>query len=249
MFKMKKLVSFALAIAMLASMSMTAFATSGYNTEIDVPKKDTAVTETKKEESNKVTEATDKALEAIKDVEVKAEDKTEEAKQEVVTVELKNVAEVNAETFAEVAKEAAAKNVKVEVKADNVVGNKVIARITFDAAEAAKLEKPVKLGVKTDKAATQVVNNTFTKYFDNEVAVAKCEQQGKFGMNVRMAVKVDLEKLNKETLVFYSYDAKTNTFKKIANPKYVVDKNGYVHFDTKLGGSIVITDKPLTLKK
>ena len=204
------------------------------------------------EEKKTVTEATDKVLDEISKLEIKADNKTNnktEEKQEVLTVELKNVTEVKAETFAEVAKEAEKKNAKVEVKVDNVVGKKVVARITFDAAEAAKLKEPVKLGVKTDKAATKVVNNTFTKFFDNEIAVAKCEQEGKFGMNVRMAVKVNLEKLNKETLAFYSYDAKTNTFKKIKEPKYVVDKNGYVHFDTNLAGSIVITDKPLTLKK
>ncbi len=234
---MKKLVSFALAIAMLASMSVTSLAAGGYDTTIDTQVKDTAVTETYKAVETKTEDAVEEAIEEIK-----------AGEKEVVTVKVQNVKEIDAETFAEVAKAAEEKGVKAEVKADTAVGGKVTARITFDAADAAKLENSVKLGVKVDENSVKNVVATFNKYFSNEVVVIKCEQQGTFGMEVEMAVKVDISKLDASKLVFYSYDAASNTYKKLANTNYFVDANGYVHFTTKLAGSIIVTDKALTAK-
>ncbi len=70
-------------------------------------------------------------------------------------------------------------------------------------------------------------------------------QQGSFGMPVEIAAKLD-PTLSTDNLVFYSYDSATNTYRQIEAPKYRIDANGYVHFTTSQGGSIIISDGPLS---
>jgi hypothetical protein len=52
--------------------------------------------------------------------------------------------------------------------------------------------------------------------------------------------------LNTTNLVFYVYDMEANKYNRIEAPEYWVDKNGYVHFRTSVGGSIIISDGPLS---
>ena len=62
-------------------------------------------------------------------------------------------------------------------------------------------------------------------------------------MDVRITVKVDLSKLNTENLNFFAYDKESNTYVKLTEPKYQIDANGYLHFDTSVGGDVIITDQ------
>ena len=70
-------------------------------------------------------------------------------------------------------------------------------------------------------------------------------QQGSFGQTVTIAAKFNTT-LNAQNLAFYVYDRTANTFRRIQSPNYRIDSNGYVHFDTAMGGEIVISDGALS---
>ncbi|MEG1632311.1 MAG: Ig-like domain-containing protein [Hydrogenoanaerobacterium sp.] len=164
------------------------------------------------------------------------------------TVMVKNAESISAATLTEMAATAKAAGGKVELKADTVdATGAVVARLYIDPAAAAKLKGEIKLGVKTDDAATQATKEAF-KNFDNKMAVASFAQQGSFGMAIKVAVKVDLTGLNTKTLVFTSFDKKTGKCVQLPKTAYTIDKNGYIHFTTSMGGEILITDKPLVKK-
>ncbi|MEG2852387.1 MAG: hypothetical protein RR879_05995, partial [Hydrogenoanaerobacterium sp.] len=164
------------------------------------------------------------------------------------TVMVKNAESISAATLTEMAATAKAAGGKVELKADTVdATGAVTARLYIDPAAAAKLKGEIKLGVKTDDAATQATKEAF-KNFDNKMAVASFAQQGSFGMAIKVAVKVDLTGLNTKTLVFTSFDKKTGKYVQLPKTAYTIDKNGYIHFTTSMGGEILITDKPLVKK-
>ncbi|MEG0491481.1 MAG: Ig-like domain-containing protein [Hydrogenoanaerobacterium sp.] len=164
------------------------------------------------------------------------------------TVMVKNAESISAATLTEMAATAKAAGGKVELKADTVdATGAVTARLYIDPAAAAKLKGEIKLGVKTDEAATQATKEAF-KNFDNKMAVASFAQQGSFGMAIKVAVKVDLTGLNTKTLVFTSFDKKTGKCVQLPKTAYTIDKNGYIHFTTSMGGEILITDKPLVKK-
>jgi len=59
---------------------------------------------------------------------------------------------------------------------------------------------------------------------------------------------VDLSGMDTKDLCFYSHDRKTNAYKRIAAPKYWIDKNGYLRFSTVLAGDIVVSEGPLIRK-
>lgn len=134
---------------------------------------------------------------------------------------------------------------QVRLLADSTVGGKIQARLYIDAAEASKLEGDVKLGAKTDDAKAR---SLFDKYYENECQFVKFEQAGSFGMEIQAAVRVDLEKLNVENLKFYSYDPASNSYSLIDNPQYFVDANGFLHFTTQRGDTVVISDGLLSRK-
>lgn len=169
-------------------------------------------------------------------------------------VALQNVKAVDPSVFKAI-NDAATKAAKgavmtVSVQMDTIAAGKVAARMYLDPAAAAKLTAPVGTIIETasNNAVNASVIKMFGKYFSNNVAVVSFSQKGAFGMPVTVAVKADLSKLNPKALRFYSYDTATNSYTAIAQPAYFVDTNGYVHFTTNLGGSVVITDKPLTSK-
>ena len=37
-------------------------------------------------------------------------------------------------------------------------------------------------------------------------------------------------------------------FSALTAPNYYIDANGYLHFDTPVGGDVIISDQPLTAK-
>jgi len=90
--------------------------------------------------------------------------------------------------------------------------------------------------------------NTFEKWFNNKVRAIHMDQTAPWGQPVEIAARVDLTGIGTKNLYFYSYDKKTNTYRRIEKPAYWIDKNGYLHFTTELGGEIVISDGPLERK-
>jgi len=121
----------------------------------------------------------------------------------------------------------------------------VAARYVLDPSGA---EQAVSLLASADSPSAVNAAGLFKKWFANKLAAVSTGQTGGFGMPVDIAVKVDLADMDTENLVFYSYDSKTNTYKRIENPACRIDTNGYLHFTTEYGGEIVISEGPLARK-
>ena len=133
------------------------------------------------------------------------------------------------------------------VTVDAVENGVVLSRVYITPAVAASLTGTVNLAVSTKNQAAASAVSTFTKFFNNNIAAVSLGQKGAFGANIQMAVKLDLSKLNTQSLVFCAYDAATGKYARI-NATYKVDAKGYLHFATPVGGEIVISDKPLARK-
>lgn len=128
---------------------------------------------------------------------------------------------------------------------DSMLNGSVDVRITVTASKATK-------GFGTYANTLDSENNPSTaavkQYYSNKVVNIDFVQQGSFGTTVQVAAKVNLEGLDTSSLVFYSYDLLTNKFTPVQNANYTIDSAGYLHFSTDLGGTILITDRPLTKK-
>lgn len=157
------------------------------------------------------------------------------------------------------AKESAGKTVSFKVNFDAGSENQVTSRITVDPTALAKAvegwntTEALPLGVYYDQqkdAEVQVVNNLLNKYFSNKVVSVVYEQRSSLAVNAEFCAKLNLASTfgQDKQLYFYTYDNTKNIYHRIGAPNYWVDKGGYAHFTAPLGGSIVITDKPLAQK-
>lgn len=158
---------------------------------------------------------------------------------------VRNAVRVTADTLKNVAERFSDAAVAPKVSFDTVRGGAVVGRLTFDLTKVGNLSSDINLGVST---TNRTVSNVFNRFFSNETALVDLAHKAAFGTEIEVAVKVDLSNLNTENLVFYCYDLATNSYFQIQNPKYFIDANGYVHFSTNMGGSIIITDSALTRK-
>lgn len=129
---------------------------------------------------------------------------------------------------------------------DTVANGAVQVRVTINNPTA--LTKDVKVsGYLTGKNATNL-NNLIKKHFTNKTSVVHFDQAGSWGQEVRVALKLDLTGMNKDNLVFYSYDKANNTYSQIAKPNYSIDKSGYTHFSSSNAGDIIVSDGKLAKK-
>jgi uncharacterized repeat protein (TIGR02543 family) len=129
---------------------------------------------------------------------------------------------------------------------DTMDGNSVQVRITIDDPNAFKSDTMLSAYVKG--ADVDRVNNVFNTWFDNTVQSIHFDQQTDWDAPVRVAAKVDLTDMDTDNLVFYAYDREANRYKRIENPEYRIDANGYLWFTTPYAGSIVISDGRLVGK-
>ncbi len=168
-------------------------------------------------------------------------------KSAVAEVKVKNADFITPEALRSMRLTTEASKGKAKLLADSTSSDgKVAARLYIDPEKSFYVDKEIKLGVSMEEKDIQKTSSTFEKYFDNNVSVVHFDHQGAFGMDIEAAVKVDLSKLNTQNLMFYSYNAATNRYTPIAAPNASIDKNGFLHFTTSLGGDLIITDKPLT---
>lgn len=160
------------------------------------------------------------------------------------TANIRNPGKISLTTLTAMANSASEAGLPLKLQADSMAANgtTVDVRITLDPSLASK---DLNLSASTSNSQAKATTNFFEKHFSNDLMTVSLGQQGSFGQPVSIAAKLD-PKLNTENLVFYSYNKETNTYSRIPAPKYWVDKNGYVHFTTQLGGSIIISDGKLT---
>lgn len=142
-------------------------------------------------------------------------------------------------------------SVNLTINIDKVVNGKVITRITLDPADLAGVTASVNTTVScdvTDRAVKSVLDK-FNKYFTNDIVVVSYGEVSPLaGVNAEFCAKLDLSALNTNTIVVYSYDRATNVYTRVAAPNFFVDVNGYAHVTAPFGGSLIITDAPLTDK-
>lgn len=133
------------------------------------------------------------------------------------------------------------KGVELTIYADTVVNNAVSARMYVDPA-AYTLPGDLKTEVIAGDAAIEA---HFAKYFKNKLKAVKFTQQGSFGMDVGVAVQLDLRGLDSSKLVLYSYDLVKNSYSMLPEQTYLIDANGYLHFTTSIGNYVVVSEGPL----
>lgn len=132
-------------------------------------------------------------------------------------------------------------NVTPVVCADTVVGGKIRARFYIDPADASHFAYGVKTGISTSDKSVAAVENRF-KDFGYDVSAIRFDHEGNFGTTISAAVDVDLSGFDTSSLHLYSYDMATNSYEELDNAGYYVDTNGFLHFDTSVGGYIVVSD-------
>jgi len=121
----------------------------------------------------------------------------------------------------------------------------VTARYVFDPSTAGRT---ISLLASADNPSAINTAARFRRWFTNKLAIVSTGQSDGYGIPVDIAVKVDLAGLDTENLYFYSYDSKTNTYRRVEKPAYWIDKNGYLHFTTELAGDIIISEGVLERK-
>ncbi len=126
----------------------------------------------------------------------------------------------------------------------------VIAKLSINAAEASKLSKPILTKIETNPKykANLKANNVIKKFFTNKAKIFTFKQDGYFGMKVTASVKIDLKDFKGDTLYIYSYNIKKNVYTLVTTVPAKLDKDGYLNFDTKVGNTIIVTDKKMTPK-
>jgi enterochelin esterase-like enzyme len=134
---------------------------------------------------------------------------------------------------------------KVNVAASTVSSNIKSAdvRIIFDPARSAQ---DLNLFASSTSSEANSLSAQFGKWFKNDLMAICFEQKSKFGQLIEVEVKPD-KKLNTNNLIVYSYNREKNTYAKI-NTKVWMDDSGYVHFNTRLGGDIILSDGVLINK-
>lgn len=136
----------------------------------------------------------------------------------------------------------------VVLHADTMLGSAVQGRLYVEPGKLANTQQPLKLGVYTDHTKTSAITYLFENNFNNKVVTVHMEQQGNLGARLEVAARANLSELETKMLYFYSYNKAVNLYTRIWNPEYWTDVNGYLHFYTRLGGDIIITDRLLETK-
>lgn len=121
-------------------------------------------------------------------------------------------------------------------------------QITLNPTDFKELDKDFMLSVYVEDSKVSSICDKMNKRYSNNLAIVKIEQTGVFVGSVKVAAKVDVSKLNTESLMLYAYDATENKLTEIKKPSCFIDENNYLHFNTNIGGYIIITDKALTRK-
>ncbi|MCI8624194.1 MAG: hypothetical protein HFG26_11120 [Provencibacterium sp.] len=135
---------------------------------------------------------------------------------------------------------------ELDFQHDTIANGAVQVRVTIH--NPAALRQDLKVSGYVTGQSVKRVGDLFEKYFSNAPKVMHLDQAGAWGQEVRIAAKFDLTGMNRNNLVFYSYNQAANTYTQILNPRYLIDANGYVHFTTSLAGDILVSDGPLVRK-
>lgn len=143
------------------------------------------------------------------------------------------------------AKNAADKGNTLTIHFDTMTGSAVTGRLTIAPAAATK---DISTTISVSGAIVDKVKEAFGKWYSNKIVVIHTGQKGSYGMNVNVAAKTEFTEMETGNLRFYSYDRATGSLTLIAQPNYRIDNNGYLHFTTGTGDTIIVSDGPLAKK-
>lgn len=163
----------------------------------------------------------------------------------VARLRITNISQLSLATLRQLAAQSRKYGETCLINADTVDKGVIITRISFYAHDAVG---DLLLTGSVGSPSAEGTKSLFEKYFDNRVSVISLAQQGSFGMSVFIAAKPDLTGMNTQTLYFYSYNKKTNSYNRIQTPRFFFDSNRFLWFSTRFAGEIIITDKPLVLR-
>ena len=126
---------------------------------------------------------------------------------------------------------------------DTLSGGVVQVRVYIN--NPAALDKDTLVSGWLQNASAVSLKNRFERFFENKLLTIRFDHAGEWGQTVRAAARLDTPGMDAGNLVFYAYDRQTNLYRRILNPNYRIDANGYVHFDTSIAGDIIISGGPL----
>lgn len=164
------------------------------------------------------------------------------------TVTVKNKSAITAEALKAMSTAGANAGKGVSLISDSTSGNAVVGRLYINPANAKNLTGTITISTSVNNSNVEKAKAMFTKSFKNNIAVFSFDQDNTFGMPVEVAAKVDLSKLNKNNIYFYSYNRATKKYYRIEKPNASVDNSGYLRFTTTLAGDIIISDGALVKK-
>lgn len=157
---------------------------------------------------------------------------------------MQNVSVVSASILESMASEARKSGVNAYLSVDTMKNGIVDVRVRIPVSAAARLGRDVNMA-SVDNTA---VKARFNRYYSNRLDVVALAQNGSFGVPASVAARLALGNANAADLHFYSFNAATNSYQEMVQTGAFIDVNGYLHFNTELGGYIVISVGALELK-
>ena len=157
---------------------------------------------------------------------------------------MQNVSVVSASILESMASEARKSGVNAYLSVDPMKNGIVDVRVRIPVSAAARLGRDVNMA-SVDNTA---VKARFNRYYSNRLDVVALAQNGSFGVPASVAARLALGNANAADLHFYSFNAATNSYQEMVQTGAFIDVNGYLHFNTELGGYIVISVGALELK-
>lgn len=157
---------------------------------------------------------------------------------------MQNVSVVSASILESMASEARKSGVNAYLSVNTMKNGIVDVRVRIPVSAAARLGRDVNMA-SVDNTA---VKTRFNRYYSNRLDVVALAQNGSFGVPASVAARLALGNANAADLHFYSFNAATNSYQEMVQTGAFIDVNGYLHFNTELGGYIVISVGALELK-
>ncbi len=157
---------------------------------------------------------------------------------------MQNVSVVSASILESMASEARKSGVNAYLSVNTMKNGIVDVRVRIPVSAAARLGRNVNMA-SVDNTA---VKTRFNRYYSNRLDVVALAQNGSFGVPASVAARLALGNANAADLHFYSFNAATNSYQEMVQTGAFIDVNGYLHFNTELGGYIVISVGALELK-
>ena len=145
-----------------------------------------------------------------------------------------NYTSIPKDTLAKISALVEKENINLTIHFDTVKNKAVVSRLSVTFKPGYKAEDTK---VTLNQTLMSKIESLFSKHFKNNIQVVSLDAEN---LSCKVAVKLD-KSLDKENIVLYSYNAKTNKYQKV-DQKVTVDKNGYAHFEITEGQNFILSN-------